>query len=313
MNLKLYKNRIVATLTLLLIVNANYSQEPIQSQYQFNMLPINPAYAGARDMMSLMLQSRQQWVGFDGAPKTISFSSHTPITQEHIGLGLSITKDDVDPSSQTGFFIDYAYKFKIASTTTLALGLKAGFDHLDVNYSRLDNSVTGSDIAYEQGGYSKILPNFGFGIYLSNKRFFAGVAVPKLLETDLQSSSDENSSVNINQYRHYYAMTGGIFSISESIKLKPSLLARYATATPLSADVNLNTIYLDKLWLGAMYRISSAWGGMLQYQITSQLRFGYAFEMDITELQKHNNGTHEIMLNFEFYFKKNQVYNPRYF
>ena len=288
-------------------------QDPIYNQYQFNTLVINPAYAGSRDMLSLMLLSRQQWVGFEGAPKTQTFTAHTPVTLKHIGLGLSFVKDEIGPVSQTAFFADYSYKFLVTENTSLSLGLKGGFNHFVVDFSKLDQTITSEDPAYSQSKYNKMLPNFGFGAYLTNHHYYFGLSVPRIMQNDLSKSTNDEGSVNSKEVRHYFIMGGGIFNLSQYFKLKPSFMGRFSEASPASVDINLNTLYNEKLWFGVMYRLNSAFGGVLQYQFTPQLKIGYAYEMNINDLQKINDGTHEIMVSFEFNFKKGQVYNPRYF
>lgn len=293
-----------------MMTNIWAQQDPLFSQYQFNSLTINPAYAGSKDLMSLMLQSRQQWVGFEGAPSTQTFTAHSPINNKKVGLGLGLVNDKVGPVKQTSLFVDYSYKINITRKTTLAFGLSGGINNFRVDYSNLD--ISSNDNAYTGENYTKVLPNFGLGLYLSNQNFFFGLSVPKIIENDLDSGSDAEGSVNGKEYRQYYLMSGGIINITEGFKLKPSILTRLSEATPLLTDINLNTIFQDKLWIGAMYRINTAYGANLQFQITPQFRVGYAYEMNTNELKNYNNGTHEIMINFDFNFRKAQVYSPRY-
>ncbi|MBN2165826.1 MAG: type IX secretion system membrane protein PorP/SprF [Marinilabiliaceae bacterium] len=287
-------------------------QDPIFNQYQFNTLIINPAYAGSNDVMSLMILSRHQWIGFEGAPNTQTLTLHSPLNQKRVGLGFSIIRDELLPVSKTDIFADYSYLLNITDYTTIRLGLKAGFHNILINYSKLDQEITTNDNAYPAENFSNLKPNFGFGLYLSGKAYYLGLSIPRLLETDL-SDKNNTSSLSNKYYRHYYFIAGTIFNLSNEIKLKPSLITRLSSSTPISTDFNLNALFREKLWIGAMYRLSNALGGLIQYQFSPMIKIGYAYEMELGELKQFNNGTHEIMLNIDFSFKKGKVYNPRYF
>lgn len=287
--------------------------DPLYSQYQFNMLAINPAYAGSRDLMSLLMLSRNQWVGFAGAPVTQSFTAHTPLYTAYTSAGLSITRDKIGPMSQTLMFADYAFRFNISSQTKLSLGLKAGFNSIRIDYNSLERTPGSNDPAYDEGVMTKLMPNFGFGAYLSHPAYYFGFAVPRLVENDFADDNGGNALLSGHESRNYFVMAGGIFSINSDFKLRPSLLARIAEASPVTTDINVNLIYADKLWTGVMLRPKSAWGAVLQYQFIPQLKVGYAIEFTTNELQNVSNGTHEFMLLYEFHFKKQKVYSPRYF
>lgn len=288
-------------------------QDPLYTQYQFNTLAINPAYAGSRDMLSVMLLARQQWAGFDGAPQTGSFSMHSPITTNHVSLGLSVTHDKIGPVSQTLAFADYAYRFAINPKTQFAFGLKAGVTNMQIDYNSLSKPGASYDPAYEEGVATKLLPNFGFGIYLSHPAYYVGLSAPRLIENDLSSDATGNAVLAGHEVRNYYLMGGGIIPLSTQLKLKPSFMLRITEASPPVYDLNLNFLYREKLWMGVMWRPQNAAGGILQYQITSQFRIGYAYEISLDAMENFNNGTNEVMLSYDFVFKKQKVFNPRYF
>lgn len=287
-------------------------QDPIYTQYQFNTLSVNPAYAGSRNVMSMMLLSRHQWVGFEGAPSTQTFTAHTPLNRNRIGVGLSIIRDEFQPVSRSGFYADYSYRLNLTDNTSLRLGLKAGLQHILINYSKLDESIIAADQAYPTENFNSLKPNFGFGIYIDNTKYYLGASVPRILEMNLVDSEAPEGTTS-KYVRHYFLMAGGIFNLSSNLKFKPSFITRLSHSTPLSADFNLSTLYKEKLWTGIMYRLNSAYGAVVQFQITPQLKVGYAYEIATGVLQKYNNGTHEILVNFELNFRKGQVFNPRYF
>jgi type IX secretion system PorP/SprF family membrane protein len=298
---------------ILLCTNSLAQQDPLYTQYQFNTLAINPAYAGSRDMLSVMLLARQQWAGFDGAPQTASFSAHSPITSNHVSLGLSVTNDQIGPVSQTLAFADYAYRFAISHKARLALGLKAGLTNMQIDYNSLAKPGGSYDPAYEEGVATKLLPNFGFGIYLSHPSYYLGVSAPRLIENDLSSDATGNAVLAGHEVRNYYLMGGVMISLASQLKLKPSFMLRITEASPPVYDLNLNFLYREKLWFGAMWRPDNAAGAILQYQITSQFRIGYAYEISLDAMKNFNNGTNEVMLSYDFVFKKQKVFNPRYF
>ena len=295
------------------LIHCMAQQDPLFSQYQFNTLVINPAYAGTRGMMSLMALSRHQWIGFDGAPSTQTFTMHTPFSGSHVSLGFSIIHDKLIPVNQTGFYGDYAYSIRLSSNSNLSFGLKGGLNRIVTNMSALSPLPGSSDPAYSGGNESLLLPNFGFGIYLYHPHYFFGASVPKLLQNDLSSGGVNQSVLTGHEIRHYFVMGGFVMNVTDQLKLKPSLMMRVAEAAPLSVDLNLTAVCFDRLWIGGMYRQGSAFGGLIQMQFNEQWRIGYAVEYSINDLQQYNDGTHELMIGYEFSFKKSHIYNPRYF
>jgi len=300
-------------LGLLLNPAPSYSQQdPLYTQYMFNTLAINPGYAGTRDMLSLMFSSRNQWVGFDGAPTTQTFTANSPIANKNIGLGISVMYDRINITRQTGTYIDYSFQLKISEKSKLSFGIKGGGNFYQLDMAQLKRSTPYDDHAYTEPYVSKFLPNFGIGLYYYSQLFYLGASVPKLLENKYSAAGVE-TSVEGKEARHYYLMAGTVIDINSDIKFKPSVLARLTQAAPFSLDINANFLFVNRVWVGAMYRISGTFGGIVQFKFTPQFRIGYSYDANTTELQNYNNGTHEIMLNYEFNFKKNNIQNPRYF
>jgi len=307
-----------ALIVLLMIVLFSFpakvfsQQDPLYTQYMFNTLALNPGYAGTRDMLSLMLTSRHQWVGFDGAPITQTFTANTPVADKNIGLGISVIYDRVGPTKQTGTYIDYSFQIKISKNSKLSFGLKGGGNFYQLDMAELKRLTPYDDPAYSVPNYNNFLPNFGVGIYYYSQVFYLGISVPKLLENSYTDNEVETYQAG-KEMRHYYIMTGAVFNISNNIKFKPSMLARMTQAAPFSMDLNANFLIMERLWVGGMYRISESFGAMAQFKITPQFSIGYSYDMNTNELQNYNSGTHEIMLNYDFNFKKDKVQNPRYF
>ena len=292
---------ILAALVISNLVNAQ--QDPQFTQYFDNFLHVNPAYAGSSGMLSATAIHREQWVGFDGAPRSTTMSLHTPLNYRSVGLGLTAVNDVIGPIHQTAVYADFSYTLKLGKTARLALGLKGGVNMLNFNTSKWDD-VQAGDPAFVNV-QNKISPNVGFGVYYHNEHFFLGLSSPRLMES---TAGDTYS-----QQRHYFGIIGGIFPVSAKWKLRPSVQVKATMGAPMSMDISLAGIFNDKLWIGAMNRLNAAAGGFVQYQITRQFRLGLASEYGMTPIRNYNNGTFEVLMSYDFNYKKSDVKSPRYF
>ncbi len=284
---------------------AKAQQDPMFTQYMFNTLSINPAYAGSQDVLSINAISRHQWVHIEGAPQTQTFVVHTPL-KNNIGVGLSVINDKIGPQSQMGLQSNFSYKLKIGQKSSLSLGIMAGLSKVDIGLNSLNNVQT-DDVAFQQN-VTGMKPLFGFGLYYKLPNMYFGLSLPELVETDYQ-----NDVSSWKQARHYYFIAGYIANMSKSLKFKPTVLVRYTQNAPVSAEITSQLIIKDKIWVGGMYRFEEAVGGLLGIQITKQIRFGYAYDYEIGKLSAYGGGTHEIMLNYNFMFKNKDYASPIYF
>jgi type IX secretion system PorP/SprF family membrane protein len=309
---------------------ARAQQDKMYSQYMFNMMALNPAYAGSREVLSATGLYRNQWVGIEGAPRTITFTLDAPVSKDQVGLGFQAYNDQIGIFNETGAFGTYAFRIRMGDKSTLALGLQAGAVSIQANYADVKTvpGSNGGDPAFSTN-LSKFLPNFGTGVYLSSDRSYVGISVPQLLVHNLtEYNSGENRA---KQRRHAYMMAGFVVGISNSLKLKPSMLVKYANGAPLGLDGNLNLWINDRLAIGTSYRrnqfstfqasadtfTSDAAIAMLEVQLTDQLRLGYAYDMMLNGLRQQttgiNTGSHELMIRYEFGFTKTKILTPRYF
>ena len=296
------------TLVLLGSTGATAQQDPHYTQYFDNMLFINPAYAGSRGMLNMTGIHREQWVGFDGRPRSSTFSIHSPLSYESIGLGLTAVNDNIGPMNQTMFYADASYTVKFKNHRgKLAFGVKGGINLINIGREGL-NTDNPNDPKLLQNIRNNINPNFGFGIYYHTPGFFIGVSTPKLLER----SYDELSTTNLER-RHYFATIGGVIRLSDKGKLRPTSLLKITEGAPLSLDLTAAAIYNEKLWLGANYRLLAAFGAFVQVQITPQFKIGVASDFGTQRLRNYNNGSFEIMLSYDCLFKKEGIRSPRYF
>lgn len=285
-----------------------YAQQDAQyTQYMYNTVGVNPAYAGTRGHFTGILLHRSQWVGLEGAPQTQTFSIHSPLRNEKIGLGLSAINDKLGPTKELYVNIDFSYILPVTQNGKLSFGLKAGGNFLNVDYDLLKK--TSSDAKLE-GALNRFLPNIGAGIYYYTDKFYAGVSVPNILES---SHYDAEINAVAKERKNYYAIMGYVFQLDDNIKFKPSVLAKAVSGAPLQLDFSGNFLLYDRLTIGGAYRWSAAFSGMLGYQISDHIMIGYAYDSEVTDLADYNSGSHEAFLRFELFSKPGGIVSPRFF
>lgn len=293
-----------------------YAQQiPMFSNYMFNTLAINPAYAGTRDALTITGLHRKQWVSFEGAPITQTLTLHSPAMHNKIGLGLSVVNDVIGPLRHTAVHGDYAYRLQINKKVKLSLGLKAGINIFQADLNNL-TTVQDNDPAFLTNVQSRILPNFGFGLYYYSDKWYFGLSAPKLFENNFEADNGK-STVNRTEReeRHYFAIAGWIFDISKEWKLRPTAFVKVVESAPLTADLTTFFVYREKIEFGGMFRTGDALGVLLGIYINPQLRVGYSYDWSyINSTMIYNRGSHEIMLCYDFIYKdKAKVHSPRYF
>lgn len=310
--MKIIANRIKGTVLALLLGTGLYAQQDPQfTQYMFNLLALNPAYAGSADRVSLKALSRHQWVGFDGAPTTQTLTMHTPLPFESLGVGGTIMRDSHGPITQYTFMADVAYRIFMGDAK-LAFGLKGGLNLFQGQFAELNPLVAGDQV-FQQNVSTKLDPQFGFGVMYYSDRYFVGISTPKILRTDF-FTTDSLAFVSSPGQRPHYFLTGGyVFDMGVYHKFKPTVLLKAVQGAPASFDVSANFLFYEKFWLGAMYRHQDAVGALAQYYITNDLTVGYAYDYPLSTLRNYSGGSHELMLGFEFGNKLKGVRSPRYF
>ena len=287
-------------------------QEAMYSQYMFNTLAINPAYAGSRNVTSATALYRNQWVGIVGAPKTITLSLDAPINSKKVGLGLQVFSDKIGVTSTTGAFGSYAYRIRL-NKGTLAFGLQAGASQYKADFQSVAlNSFPSNDIAFNEN-INKVLVNFGAGIYYSTDRFYMGFSSPQILNNKLSNFTVQNSNVYTGQALHLFFATGYVFPLGDVLALKPSVLIKGVKGAPIEADLNATLWINDVIAFGLQYRTEADMAAMIELQASPQFRVGYSYDRSLTKLVQFNSGSHEIMLRYEFGSKKGKILSPRYF
>jgi type IX secretion system PorP/SprF family membrane protein len=331
--LKLFSEKMaLVVLGILSVLQSNAQQEVMYSQYMFNTLAINPSYAGSRDVLSLTTLGRYQWLGVDGAPTTYSFTLDMPVKNEKMGLGLMAYTDAIGVSRTTGVNVPYAYRVKVGSKTTLALGVQLGVDYISNNLSNVANIGINDPVFSEASNVNKMFPNAGAGLFLSNDKGYIGVSAPKLIENKLSSYTIDGETFETTQRRHFFAMMGFVIG-KGNVKLKPSTMLRYTKGAPLGIDGNVNVWFRDKIAIGVSARksqatlsgqeVMDALIGIFELQLTPQLRIGYSYDYNMTSLNSISQTnkanrltgtpTHEGLLRYEFGYSKDKILTPRYF
>jgi type IX secretion system PorP/SprF family membrane protein len=308
--------RIVLTGIVILIFSLVVSAQQVAtySQYMFNGLAINPAYAGSHDALSMTALGRFQNVGLSGAPNTQTFSAHSPLINKRVGLGMLVIHDQLSVISQTGVHFSYAYRIPIKKDkATLSFGLQGGMSMYNAQYSELElynNSSNGTPDPVFNQDVREARPNIGTGIYYKTELSFLGLSMPSLLNNVFDRGMDYTTvyqSVPI-------ILTGGhVFPINRILKLKPSFLFKMVDGQPVEFDLNANILFDEVLWVGLSYQSSKQIMLLTQFKINDQLQFGYSYTISAGPIRTVELGSHEVMLNYRFWFNKRGVISPRYF
>jgi type IX secretion system PorP/SprF family membrane protein len=310
------KNLVLAVIMVGLAFKVTAQQEAMFTHYSFNTLGVNPGYAGSRDALTVTGLHRSQWVSFPGAPVTQTLTLHAPIFNEKIGLGASFINDKIGPTKSTGFFVDFAYKIKVGDKGKLAFGLKGGLNVVGTDLASL-TTIEGGDPNFQTSIQSQLLPNFGFGLYYSLPRFYAGISTPRLLQNKFETNSTSGGTNLASEARHYYFIAGTIFNLTENgnLKLKPTTFIKVTAAAPVEMDLTALFYYKDFLWAGPMFRTGDAFGILAGLNLTDQFSLGYSFDWSFgNSTGRYNAGSHELMLRYDFIFnEKAKIESPRYF
>jgi type IX secretion system PorP/SprF family membrane protein len=313
MKFKLNIKKGIGILVLVILANTTFAQQdPMYTQYFFNTQTINPAYAGTWQSLGFMALARRQWMGWDGAPVTYTFSMQAPMKNDRVGLGLNIINDVIFKEKRFGIWGDYSYKVVFDQKTNLRMGLKGGFTNYSNNLGAYD-VIDINDPLFQGDLENKFLPNFGAGLFLSNPKYYVGLSVPKLLHTDLNEEENANNFSMQAEFRHFYLQGGMIFDLNENLKFKPTFMAKALKGVPPQFDFTANFLLAEKFWLGAMFRTNDAYGFIAQWIFNKDLRIGYSYDFSTTKLQNYHHGSHEIMVSYELRTLKELVVSPRYF
>ncbi|WP_028289976.1 type IX secretion system membrane protein PorP/SprF [uncultured Olleya sp.] len=296
--------------------NESHAQQDAQyTQYMYNTLSVNPAYAGSRDVLSFIGLYRTQWVGLDGAPDTFTASVHSPVG-EKVGLGLNITQDEIFITSETYIDLSFSYTLDIGNASKLALGVKGGGHFLNIDTNKLNTGAFNpGDSDAEINVDNKFSPQFGLGVYYYSDKFYLGLSAPNVLETEHfdENAANNNSFATAKEKVNFYIMAGRTFDLNADLKFKPSTLVKFVDGAPLQVDLSANFLIQEKLTLGAAYRWSAALSAMAGFQVSNQIMLGVAYDRETTQLKQFNDGSYEVFLRFELFKRSNRMISPRFF
>lgn len=304
----IFKSLILVVFTALLSVEGNAQQDAQYTQYMYNTMVINPAYAGQRETLSITSLYRTQWVGVDGAPETLTLGVHSPLRNERIGLGLGIVSDRLGPAQETYVSGNFSYTIPIDDDADkkLSFGLSGGFHLLDTDWSK--GIYQNPDNAFNEN-VNLFSPMIGAGLYLHSRKWYVGFSVPNFITTDHYDDYQESLAT---ERLHMYLIGGYVFDLSENTKLKPAFLVKGVSGSPLIADVSANFLFNEKFTVGLAYRWDDALSVLAGFQVSNALYIGYAYDKTTSGLKNYNEGTHEIMLRFELQ-KLERLLSPRFF
>lgn len=316
------------------MASVSAQQDAMFTKYMFNQLSYNPAYAGSYDFMSINAVHRSQWWGIEGAPVSQTFTIHTPLAKNKVGVGLSLINDKIGPDvGTTTANLSYAYHIPVG-VGKLSVALQGGVMNYRANFNKLNRHEYG-DIAFSNMKPNRWLPNFGAGIYYYAKHFYIGASVPHILNNDLRT--EEGSQRWAMQTRHYYFMAGGMMPINAMMKFKPMILIKNAglfgefkndtainyTSAPTEFDIDLSLLFYDMLWVGTSFRSameaptkkSSVDSGDIwaAYYLRNGLRIGLSYDYTLTKLQGPAKGSFDVMLGYDFTYEDKKIVTPRYF
>ena len=285
-------------------------QLPLFSEYMFNTLEINPAYAGYRDALSVTTMFRKQYTGFKTAPQSAFFAADMPIPGKRVGIGLKLL-DDRDAITKTlGAQAVYSFKIPTGDYSNISFGLQGGVYNFRTDFTKVD-VIDPNDPSFSQNVNTLNL-NFGTGVFFNSEKFFVGLSSPNLIRNNFNPEFNTGAFSELKQQMHIYLNSGYVFPLSDDLHIKPSFLIRGVAGSPLSYDINTNFWIADVLGLGVSYRNKSALVGIIDLKLIPELHLGYAYDHSISEFNLISKGSHEVILRYEFSFNR-MALSPRYF
>ena len=298
-------------LGILLLGFVSYSQQDSQyTQYMYNTIEVNPAYAGSRGVLSMFGLYRTQWVGLEGAPKTANVSVNTPLANTNLGLGVSVVNDAIGPTVENTISADISYSIRTSETYKLSFGVKGTANLFNIDPSKLSAQNDQDPVYLNLKSNNFFSPNVGAGLYFHSSKTYVGISVPNVLET---KRYNDNLETFYKERMNAYLIAGHVFDLSDNLKFKPAFMTKLVQGAPLQLDVSANFMFYEKLVLGAAYRWDAAVSAMAGFQINKGLYIGYGYDRETTKLVNYNSGSHEIFLRYELFKKPERIVSPRFF
>ncbi|MCK0161959.1 type IX secretion system membrane protein PorP/SprF [Allomuricauda sp. F6463D] len=312
------KHFLITLLFIGLVSTGMLAQQDAQyTQYMYNTMSVNPAYAGSRGQLSFAGLYRSQWVGLDGAPETFTLNLHSPIRNSRLGYGISIVNDNIGDGVVQETYLDavVSYTIDVSMDAKLSFGLKAGGNMLSLDFNGLRNFD--QEVVNQNNIDNKFTPNFGLGVYYHTDKFYAGVSAPNVLESEYYDNDNSDDGVNFlsAERMNLYLITGYVFDLGADLQFKPALLTKAVGGAPLQVDLSASFLFADKFSFGAAYRWDAAVSGLVGFQVTDQIMLGLAYDRETTELggTQFNDGSFEVFLRVELLKSFQRTISPRFF
>lgn len=321
--------KIFIGLILMLLVGAgpiaSFSQQiPQFSQYIFNGLHINPAYAGYKNQAYLQATYRNQWANMTDSPRTLSVTGDFSLNDGLMGLGVSLLNDQIGPTRTTTGILSYSYKIQTGETGFLSFGIGAGANQHMIDTEMLNPlDIDDPDLNFD----SQVMftPNLNSGLFFYTENFYAGFSVFNLVGR--QSSSREDMALAYHEF-NYFLTAGAFLHFNDMVAFKPSFLIREMKGAPTSYDLNGMLLLKERIWLGASYRSNFKTGNeifpgplnnrtavafIIEIFATENLRVGYAYDNYLNALQNMGGNAHEFSMGYYITKKITRLKNPRWF
>jgi type IX secretion system PorP/SprF family membrane protein len=304
------KNLVLILFIVLCASKVEAQQDPQYTQYMYNMNIINPAYTGSSEGLAVGALYRSQWIGLDGGPETFTFNIHSPVGKK-VGLGLSIIADQIGPVKETNAYVDFSYTIPLGTVNKLAFGVKGGFTFHDIGIAESQINLIDQGDPFFANAINETSPNVGAGAYFYRpNKYYVSVSIPNILNG---VHLDANGTKIGSESEHFFAAAGYVFDLSKNFKLKPHALLKYALDAPISYDINANVFMFDVVEVGLGYRIEDSFIGMINFQVSNNIRIGYAYDAIQSDLDIVTSSSHEIFINFDLNFSTKVSRSPRYF
>ncbi len=303
-------SKLICFIAVCFMTNSYGQQDPQFTQYMFNTMSVNPAYAGSRGHTVITALARTQWVGFEGAPDTQNLSYDSPIGFAGLGIGVNLVNDKIGPSSEVYFDANMSYTIKTAENGNLAFGLRLGGRFLNIDWTK--GNVVEDESLFQNNINGRFLPTVGAGVYYHQEKWYMGLSVPNFLRSEHYDANLGSQGITAVERMHFFFITGYVFDLNESIKFKPAALLKGVTGAPLSLDISANFLFNDKFRTGIAWRWDDSISALLGFQATDSLLIGYAYDLTTSNYNVVNSGTHEVMLRYEI-LNPLKIRSPRFF
>ena len=293
------KSIYITFLLLMVLMGIHAQQDPQYTQYMYNMSVINPAYTtNEQGRLNVGALYRSQWATAVGAPKTMTFFAHTPLS-EKVEMGLSFITDDIGDGvlKENNIYADFAYILKLDDQSNIALGLKGGITTFETDFNGFMLPEFQDDEAFNDN-MNNTFPNVGIGAFYHRGNFYTGISIPNLLTSKHLENKDGIQRIGSEEL-HLFITSGYVHELNADIKIKPSIMAKMVQGAPVTMDFSMNVLFHNRFEGGLSYRSEDSVSAMFNISVLPSLRIGYAYDYTLSNLSEYSSGSHEIFVLFD--------------